>query len=147
MVQKNRVDGFTQRCIAPKAEADVGYTAGNMRKRKAPTQLGSGGYEGNGIIVMFADTSSNGENVGVENDVFRRKSELFGQKVVCPAADGDLAFQGVGLSGLIEGHDDHGRAMAANQVGLPEEFGFTFLERYRIDNALALDPFQAGFNH
>ena len=58
-----------------------------------------------------------------------------------------LAREGVGLALLVEGHDDHRRAVATGQLGLFEELGLAFLHRDGIDDALALDALEAGFDH
>ena len=58
----------------------------------------------------------------------------------------DLALEGVGLALFIEGHDDHGRAIAAAQFRLAQEFFFAFLHGNRIDDGLALHAFQARFD-
>ena len=99
-----------------------------MRKREPPPEFGSRADEGSGITVMLADAGTDGEDIRIEDDVFGRKPELSGQQRISTAADGDFSFQGFSLAGLIKGHDDHGSAMAADQIGLTEEFRFTFFQ-------------------
>ena len=45
-----------------------------------------------------------------------RKADFLGQDPIRAAADFDLALEGVGLALLVEGHHDHGRAVAADQL-------------------------------
>jgi hypothetical protein len=54
-------------------------------------------------------------------------------------ADLGLAREGVGLALLVEGHHHHGRAVAAHEPGLAQELRLAFLQRDRVDDALALD--------
>ena len=49
------------------------------------------------VIVVLLDAGGDGEDVGVEDDVFRREAGLFGQQLVGARADLDLARPGVGL--------------------------------------------------
>ena len=69
------------------------------------------------------------------------------QQVVGALADAGLAREGVGLALLVEGHDDHRRAVAACKARLLEELRLAFLHRDGIDDALALDAFEAGLDH
>jgi hypothetical protein len=66
--------------------------------REAPAQFARGFDEGDRVAVVFLDAGGDGEAVGVEDDVFRRESDLFGQQLVRARGDLDLAFDGVGLS-------------------------------------------------
>ena len=54
---------------------------------------------------------------------------------------------GVGLALLVERHDDHRGAVAANELRLVQEVVFAFLEADRVDDRLALDALQAGLDH
>ncbi len=68
------------------------------------------------------------------------------QDAVGARADVDLALVSVGLALLVEGHHHRGGAVAAHQRGLALELGLAFLERNRVDDALALDALQAGLD-
>ena len=59
-----------------------------------------------------------GQDIRIENNVFRRKIELFGENSIGPRANLDLAREGVGLAALVEGHDDHRRAVASDEARL-----------------------------
>ena len=69
---------------------------------------------------MLVDAGRDGEDVGVENDVFGREA-VGDEQVVGALANLDLARPGVGLPGLVERHDDHRGAIAANLGGDLEE--------------------------
>jgi hypothetical protein len=48
---------------------------------------------------------------------------------------------------FIEGHDDHRRTVAADQLRLLQECFLAFLERDRIDHRLALHAFETRLDH
>ena len=75
------------------------------------------------------------------------KSELLDQDVVGALADLGLARERVGLAGLVERHHHHGGAMTPRDGGLVDEFLLAFLHRDRVHHRLALNAFQAGFDH
>ena len=74
--------------------------------------------EVDGVVVVLLDAGGHGQDVGIEDDVLRREADLLGQDAVGARADLDLALDGVGLALLVEGHDDHGRAVAADEPRL-----------------------------
>ncbi len=94
------------------------------------------------VIVVLLDPGRDGKDVRVEDDVFRGKPGLFGQQLVGPLADLDLAFIGVGLALFVEGHDDDGGTVSAHQLRLRDEGVFALLHRDRIDDRLALHAFE-----
>jgi hypothetical protein len=74
------------------------------------------------------------------------KAELVHEQAVGARADADLFVAGGGLALLVEGHDDGGGAVAQEERAA-EELGLAVLERDRVDDALALQAFQAGLEH
>src|SRR3546814_9826364 len=58
-----------------------------------------------------------------------------------------LAFAGIGLALLVEGHDHGRRAVAQHRPGLLAECGLAFLHRDRVDHALDLQALEAGLDH
>ena len=103
--------------------------------------------EGDAVAVVLLDAGCDRKDIGIEHDVFWREVRLLGQKLVGAGADLDLALEGVGLALLVERHHHHRRAIGAHQPGLAEEFFLTFLHRDRVDDRLALDALEAGFDH
>ncbi len=113
VIQEHGVDCFTRRIVAAEAETDVGDAAADLGVRQVLANPASGVDEIDCVIVVFFDTGRNRENVRIENDVFRREADLINQQPVGALANFDLALVGIGLALFIEGHDDHGRAVAA----------------------------------
>ena len=95
---------------------------------------------------MLLHAGRDREDVGVEDDVFRREVEGFGQQRVAALADLELALDGIGLAVLVERHDDHGGAVAAHLAGMLQEGFLALLEADRVDHALALNALETGLD-
>ena len=61
--------------------------------------------------------------------------------------DLDLPLDRVGLSALVERHHDDRGAVAADEPGLLKEIRLAFLERDGVDDRLALNALEPGFDH
>lgn len=48
-------------------------------------------------------------------------------------------FDRVGLSRFVKGHHNHRRAVALAESRLPDELGFAFFQRHRIDEPACLE--------
>ena len=146
VVQEHHVDGLAHQLVAAERERYVGDAAGNVAEREAALQFAGAFDEGDRVVVVFLDAGRHREHVGVEDDVFGREADLLGQQRVGARADLDLALDGIGLAHFIERHHHHRGAVAAHQERLAQEFGFAFLHRDRVDDALALQALQAGLD-
>ena len=113
MVEEHRVHGLAHRLVAAEREGQVGDAARDMDMRQRRGDLAGRLDEVDAVIVVLLDAGGDGEDVRIEDDVFRREAGLFGQELVGARADLDLARPGVGLPCLVEGHDDDGRAIGA----------------------------------
>ena len=98
------------------------------------------------VIVVLFQAGGDREDVGIEDDVFRREADLIDQDVVGALADADTALQRIGLALLVEGHHHHRCAMPAHDLRVINESRLAFLQRDRIHHRLALDAFQPGFD-
>jgi len=78
---------------------------------------------------VLLDPGRDGQDIRIEDDVLRRKAGLLDEQFIGALADRDLAFGGVGLARLVEGHHDDARAEAPDDAGLREKILFTFLQR------------------
>ncbi len=86
-----------------------------MRVRQALLDLARGLDEIHRVVVVFLDAGGDREDIRVEDDVLRREADLLGQNLVERAQISILRCARVGLALFVEGHDDHGRAVAAAQ--------------------------------
>ena len=75
-----------------------------------------------------------------------READALGEQAVGAFADRELALGRLGLPLLVEGHDDHGCAVALHQPGLLEEGLLPLLEADGVDHRLARDGPQAGLD-
>jgi len=104
--------------------------------------------EVNTVVGMLIHTCANGENVWIKNDVFWWEVHLrTNQDVVGSLTNANLlCFRG-GLAVLVKGHDHHGSAMLADDVGMFDELLLTNFERDGVDDRLPLAPLQSCLNN
>ena len=122
------MDRFAHGVVAAEREAHVTHTAADAGVRQRGLDLARGVDEIHRVVGVLFDAGPNREDVGVKNDVFGRKAELFSQQTIGTRADADLALFRVGLPLLVERHHDHGCAIAAHECGLTNELRLAFLE-------------------
>ena len=146
VVEEDGVDGLADLVVAGEGERDVGQTARGAGTGAEAFNLCDGFDEIEGVAVMLRHARADGEDVGVENDVLRVHAGFLGEDTVGATADADLIREGGGLALLVEGHDDHRRAVAAAEAGAADELGLPFLERDRVHDGLTLDAAQAGLD-
>ena len=112
--------GLAHRLVAAERERQVRHAAGDMRVRQVFSDPARRLDEVEAVIVVLLDSGGDRENIGIEDDVFRREIEMPDQDVVGALADRGLALEGVGLSCFVERHHHHGGAMAPRDPGLVE---------------------------
>ncbi len=145
--QKHRVDRLAYRVVAAKREGHVRDAAAGQRIGQLVADIGAGVDEIDGVVVMLFDAGGDGEDVRVEDDVFRREADFVHQNVVGTFADFFLARLGVGLAGFVKGHHHHGGAVALAQLGVVNELFDAFLHADGVDDAFTLDALEARFDH
>ena len=109
--------GFAHGFVAAEGETDVRHAAGNMGVRQGLADHPGGFEKRDGVIGVFFDAGGDGENVGIEDDVFGREA-IIDQGVIGARADFVFALCGVGLALLVKRHHDGGGAIAADFAGL-----------------------------
>ena len=95
---------------------------------------------------MLFDTGSDGEDVGVEDDVFGVESDFVDENIVSTFTDADFFVVSSGLAILVEGHDDGGGSVTHDVAGVFLEDFFAFFERDGVDDAFALEVFESFFD-
>ena len=147
VVQEHRMHGLAHALVAAESEGEIGDAAGDMDVRQlfldAPRRVD----ESAGIIAVLLDAGGDGEDVGIEDDVLGREAHRPGEEVIGALADLEFPLSGLGLALLVEGHDHHGSAVAADFPGVVEKGLLAFLHADRIDDGLALHAFQASLDH
>ena len=101
----------------------------------------------NRVIVVLLNARRHREDIGVEDDVFRREAHFVDQNVVGPLADLELAIRHIRLAVFVKRHDHGSRAIAADLLRRRHERLLAFLQRDRIDDRLALHAFETSLDH
>ncbi len=146
VIEEGRVHGLADLVVAAKAEGDVGDAAGDLRVRQVGLDPARGVDEVDGVVVVLLHAGGDGEDVGVEDDVFGREADFVDQHAVGAFADANLLVVGGGLALFVEGHDDDGGAVLQNGCGVLAELLFAFFERDGVDDSLALQALQASLD-
>ena len=147
-VEKERgVHRLADDVVAAEREAQVGDTTGGARTGTPLLEARQALDECARVVVVLLDARCDREHVRVEHDVLGREADLLDEQVIGAAADRDPSV-GVGrLPFLVERHHDDARAVVADAPCLAQELLLAFLERDRVDHALALQGLQAGLEH
>jgi hypothetical protein len=147
VVQEDRVDRLAHGVVAAERERHIRHATGHMGIGETALDLARGLDEIHRIVVVFIDAGGDGKDVRVEDDVFRREVQPCGEQLVGARADFHLAFAGIGLALFVEGHHHHGGAVLLHLAGVFQEHVLAFLHGDGVDDALALQAAQAGFDH
>ncbi len=145
--EEGRVDGLAHHVVAAEGERQVADAAADLHARTRRLDPARRLDEVDGVVVVFLEPGGDGQDVRVEDDVERVDAGRPGEQRVGPGADLDLALDRVGLARFVEGHHDHGGAVAAHRPGLAQEVGFAFLQADRVDDGLALHALEPGLEH
>ena len=107
------MDGLAHRVIAAEAKAHVGHPAAHLGSRQVLLDPACGVDEVHRVVVVLFNAGGNGEDVGVEDDVFGREAYFIDQDSVGAFANFDFALVGVGLAFFVKRHHHSGSAVAA----------------------------------
>ena len=100
------------------------------------------------VLVSFYGIVFTLGNVVSQKLKFTDPNNVVGLMVMLTAAFlFHFALKRVGLALFVERHHHDRRAISAHQPGLAQEFLLAFLHRDRVDDRLALDAFEPGFDH
>ena len=147
MVQKRGMHRFAHRVVAAERERDVGYAAAHLGAGEGLFEEANGLKEIDGVIIVFLHAGGDGEDIRVEDDVGGRETEPVDQQAVGPRADADPGVAVGGLALLVERHDDRSGAVTPDELRAPEKLRLAVLQREGVDDAPALQAFQAGLEH
>ena len=100
-----------------------------------------------GVVVVLFEAGGDREDVRIEDDVARIESRPIDEQAVGALADFHLAFDRVGLTALVEGHDDDSGPVTMDEAGLVQEILLAFLQAQRVDDRLSLHALEARFDH
>ena len=147
VIQKRRVHGLAHLVVAAKTERHIRHAAAHLRMRQILLDPPRGADEVHPVVVVFLHPRRHGQDVRIEDDVFRRKAQLARQNPVGPLADSRLVLESRGLPLLVEGHHHRRRAILQHRRRVLAKFRLALLQRNRIHNALALQALQSRLDH
>ena len=147
VIQEAGVHRLADELIASKRERDVAHAPRDLHQRHLFLDPPRGLDEVDRVTVVLLDPGGNGEDVGVEDDVFGRKPGPLGEQRVGPLADRHATFHVGGLPLLVERHHHDRGAVAANDPRVLQERLLPLLEADRVDDALPLDALQPRLEH
>ena len=78
VVEEYRMDGLAHRIVAAEGERHVAHPPGDQGMRQGALDLAGGLDEVHRVIVVLFDAGGDGEDIGIENEVFRGEPHLFG---------------------------------------------------------------------
>src|ERR1700689_3953576 len=122
------MNGFADFVIAAKAERYVGDAAAHLRMRQGGLDPTRSVDVVDRVVVVLLHSGGNGEDIGIEDDVFRRKADFVDENPVGALADADLSFVSRRLTLFIEGHHDYGSPVLQNFRRILTKLLFAFLE-------------------
>ena len=146
VVEECRVHRLAHGVVAAEGEREVRNAARDLGAGQVFVYPARGVDIGFGVAVVFGHARGDGQDVGVEDDLFGRES-VVRQQVVGPAGHPDLAFESVGLAHFVEKHHHRGCSVAADFAGPAQELLLALLERDGVDDGLALRRFHTGDQH
>ena len=139
--------GLAHFVAASEAERDAGDASAYFGVWQASPWIPTGGVdEIDRVVVVLLHACGNGEDIGVEDDVFGRKTDLVDQYVVSALTDADFVLVSRGLS-LPRQRPSRPRPRRISELWLRS--GETFLRLLStksIDDALALHALQASLD-
>src|SRR5207253_739264 len=116
VVEEDRVDRLTDRLIASEGEADVRHAPADEGARQLRLDPPRRLDVRDGVVRMGLDTGRDREDVRVEDDLLGRKAGLLGEDLERAPGDRHLSIDRVGLTLLVERHDDDGRAVPPDEA-------------------------------
>ncbi|GCM01911.1 hypothetical protein ExPUPEC129_03320 [Escherichia coli] len=141
------MNGFAHRIVATKRERHVRNAAGNQCVRQFTFDVFTRADKVLCVIVVLFNASCDREDVRVEDDIFSREANLFGEDFVRPTANLDFPCAGIGLALFVKSHYHYCRTVATQQFRVMDKGVDTLFHRDRVNNAFALDTLQTFFNN
>ena len=102
--------------------------------------------ESDTIIMVLLDARRDSKDIRIKNNVFGRQANRLRQELVGSLTDLKFPVSRVRLTLCVESHNDDGCTIGFHLARLFKERFFTFFQRNRINDRLALHTFQTGFD-
>ena len=127
MIEKRRMDRFANDVVAPETKGDVGNAAAHFRVRQVGVDPTSRVDVIDRVVVMLLHARGNGEDIGIEDNVFWSKSDFINQDSVGAFADANLVLVRCSLTLFVEGHYNRRSSIFQNGRGMLAKLLLTFL--------------------
>ena len=147
MIKKYGMHGLTDIIIATEREWQVTYPSAYMRSGKILLYPTGRFDKINSIIIMFLNSRSHSQHIGIEDDIIRIKADLLRQDTIGTRTNFNLPFKRISLSLFVESHHHRCSSQLLNQTGMFYKFLLSLFQWYGIDDRLTLQTLQSGFYH
>lgn len=91
------------------------------------------------VWVVFFHASCNGQDVEIENNIFRSEVKRLCKQFVSSDTNVNLVLDFCGLTYFIESHYNNTSTVLLDLSCEVKEFFFSILERDRVDNTFSLE--------
>src|SRR5687768_10877860 len=116
MVKKRRVHRLTDYVVTAERERDVAQPARKLRALAALFDDPRSLNEVDGVAIVLLHARRHREDIGIEDDVLRRKPDLFGQQLKSALANPHLLFDLDRLTPFVERHHHNRRAITTHKA-------------------------------
>jgi hypothetical protein len=147
VIEEHRVHRLAHARRGAKRERQVRHAARHLHARQLGLDAPHRVDEVDRVRVVLLDAGADREDVRIEDDVLGREADLLDEDLVRALRDRDAMVDRRRLAGLVERHHDDRGAERAHDLRLAHELGLAFLERDRVDDALALQALEPGLDH
>ncbi len=139
--------GLPHDVVATQGERHVADAARNLHPGQFLLDAARRLDEIHRVVVVFLDPRGDRQHVGIEDDIFRRKTDSLREQVICAVTDPQLVGDLDRLPRLVKRHHHHRRSVPTNQPGTPQELLFTVLEADGVHDRFALYALEPRFQH
>ena len=146
VIEKGSMHGLPYRIIAAIREGNITDPAADLCAGAEILNHAGGFNKIDRVFIMFRDACTYRKDVGVKNDILRRKPHDLCENLIRPYTDRYLPVNSVGLSIFVKGHDHHGSAIFTHQPGMMDKSGFSFFHGDAVDNTFPLYALQPGLD-
>ena len=121
---------FAYCIVAAKRERYVRYTAAYHGVRQCLCDLLCRFNERYSIVIVLFNTSSDGKDIRIKDDVLRQEANFVNQYVVSAGTYSDLTLCAICLAVLVKRHNDYCGTVFLTQACVADKLLFAFFHAY-----------------
>src|ERR1700746_518038 len=141
------MDRLAHGVISAERERNIAYTAAHPAMGQMLFDPSRRFDKRDRVFRMLFNAGADRQNVRIENDILRRKSDFFRKDPISAGTDLDFASDRVRLAGLVKCHYHHRGAIPADSLGLAPKLLFSFFEADRVYYPFSLDRLEPSFEN